>query len=105
MMNSNCNCNWGGCGVSRVMNTLVIVGGVNWGLVGLGMLFGKMDSWNVVAMVLGSMPTLEAIKAEAIRCGFDCCVLERGVSIGTWSIFGGYQDVQYPSYKPETWRV
>lgn len=39
---------------------LVIVGAVNWGLVGLGYLLGGSD-WNVVHMVLGQWMTLEAI--------------------------------------------
>ena len=60
-MNSKCNCHWGGCVWSKTMKVLLIVGGLNWGLVGLGMLLGKADSWNVVYMVLGSMPTLEAV--------------------------------------------
>lgn len=53
--------NWYGCTVSVVSKVLVIVGGVNWGLVGLGILLGKSSSWNVVNMFLGSMPTLEAV--------------------------------------------
>jgi uncharacterized membrane protein YuzA (DUF378 family) len=44
-----------------VAKILMIVGAVNWGLVGLSMLLGSMQSWNVVSMLLGSMPTLEAI--------------------------------------------
>jgi|SRR3989344_5889348 len=56
------SCGGHGCNVSLVVKVLVIVGAVNWGLVGLGVLFGgMMDSWNVVHMVLGSMPTLEAV--------------------------------------------
>ncbi|MEK9181474.1 MAG: DUF378 domain-containing protein [Patescibacteria group bacterium] len=43
------------------IKVLVVIGGLNWGLVGLGMLLGKMDSWNVVHMILGSMATLEAV--------------------------------------------
>lgn len=39
---------------------LVIVGGLNWGLVGLGNLLGA-GSWNVVNMVLGSIPTVENV--------------------------------------------
>jgi len=38
---------------------LLIVGGINWGLVGLGMLMGR--NLNVVNMLLGSWPTVEAI--------------------------------------------
>ena len=33
---------------------LVVVGGLNWGLVGLG-------NWNVVNMILGSMPVVERV--------------------------------------------
>ena len=36
-----------------------MVGGINWGLVGLGMLLG--NDLNVVHMILGSMSTLEAV--------------------------------------------
>ena len=39
---------------------LLIVGGLNWGLVGLGMLFGGMG-WNVVNMILGGWPMVEGI--------------------------------------------
>lgn len=45
--------------LSQVTRILVVVGGVNWGLVGLGMLMGS--DWNVINMILGSVPTLEAI--------------------------------------------
>lgn len=59
-MCKNCNCG-GGCAVSMVAKVLLLVGGVNWGLVGLGMLFGNMADWNVVQMLLGSMPMLEGV--------------------------------------------
>ncbi len=36
---------------------LVIVGALNWGLVGLGAFAGA--NWNVVGMLLGSMPQVE----------------------------------------------
>ena len=35
---------------------LVVIGGVNWGLIGLGWLIGGAD-WNVVHMILGSLGT------------------------------------------------
>ena len=47
------------CVMSKIAMVLVIVGGLNWGLVGVGMLMGS--SWNLVNMLLGSMPTIEAI--------------------------------------------
>ena len=44
---------------SQIAKVLVIIGGINWGLVGLGMLMSK--SWNLVNMIFGTMPTLEGI--------------------------------------------
>lgn len=38
---------------------LVIVGALNWGLVGLGNLMG--GDWNVVSLLLGSWPQVENI--------------------------------------------
>jgi len=39
---------------------LVLVGALNWGLVGLGWLLGGKN-WNVVNLILGGVPTVEAI--------------------------------------------
>lgn len=39
---------------------LLAVGGLNWGLVGLGWLAGSQD-WNVVHMIVGSSMMLEAV--------------------------------------------
>ena|SRR3989344_1791544 len=61
-MCANCNCGGckgGRCTTSWIIKILVIVGGINWGLVGVGMFM--MADWNVVHMLLGSMPTVEAI--------------------------------------------
>lgn len=60
MCHSNCGCGKGGCcSAHKTAKILLIVGGVNWGLVGAGML---MDSnWNVINMIVGTMPTLEGI--------------------------------------------
>ncbi len=67
-----CNCNNGVCAIdgkggchchkcvlAKIANVLVMVGGLNWGLTGVGMLIGT--NLNVVNLLLGSMPTLEAI--------------------------------------------
>jgi len=62
MCDSKCCCgggDWRGCSTSKIGKILLIVGGINWGLVGIGMLMNS--DWNVVYMLLGSMPTLEAI--------------------------------------------
>ncbi len=50
-----------GCTMGIISKVLLIVGGLNWGLVGVSMLMSKMDSWNVVHMLLGSWPMVEAI--------------------------------------------
>ena len=42
-----------------ILFILLLVGGLNWGLVGLGMLLGS--NLNVVNLLLGSWPTVEAI--------------------------------------------
>ena len=59
----NSSCEKGGCKclTAKIAGILVIVGGVNWGLVGLGMLLGSASSWNLVSMLFGSMPMIEAI--------------------------------------------
>ncbi len=43
--------------VELVATLLVVVGAVNWGLVGLGGFMGA--NWNLVNMVLGSWPQVE----------------------------------------------
>jgi uncharacterized membrane protein YuzA (DUF378 family) len=59
MMTCDCvNCK-GGCTCSKIASVLVYIGGINWGLVGVGMLAGS--NWNVVEMLLGSWPVVLAI--------------------------------------------
>lgn len=62
MHDSKCGCGsgcGGGCGIGMVSKVLVVIGGLNWGLVGLGMLMSS--DWNVVHMLVGSWPTVEAV--------------------------------------------
>lgn len=64
-----------GCTIKLVVKILLIVGGLNWGLVGAGMLMGS--DWNVVNMLLGSWPAVEAVVyvivgAAAIADIFGC---------------------------------
>jgi uncharacterized membrane protein YuzA (DUF378 family) len=49
------------CALCWVMCLLVIVGALNWGLVGLAMLFSSGGNWNVVNLLLGAWPMVEAI--------------------------------------------
>lgn len=48
-----------GCVLRKIRKILLIIGGLNWGLVGVGMLFGS--DWNVVHLIFGSWPAVEAI--------------------------------------------
>ena len=54
-------CCKGCCTPAFIGKILLIIGGINWGLIGIGMLMGS--DWNVVKIILGngSLPTLEAI--------------------------------------------
>lgn len=47
------------CGCSKVAKVLLIVGALNWGLIGIGYFFNA--NWNVVNLVLGNWMWLEAI--------------------------------------------
>lgn len=47
------------CTMHKVAVVLLWIGGLNWGLVGLGMLL--KGNWNVVNLIFGGWPTLEAI--------------------------------------------
>ena len=55
---------------------LLIVGGLNWGLVGLGGFLG--GNWNVVSMVLGSWPQVEWLVYVLV-----------GLS-GVWALYNWY---------------
>lgn len=48
------------CPIGKVACLLVVVGAINWGLVGLGWLAGGAD-WNVVHMLLGQWMKVEAV--------------------------------------------
>lgn len=47
------------CAAAVIAYALIIIGALNWGLIGLGLLLGKGD-WNVVRLILGSS-TAEAV--------------------------------------------
>ena len=49
----------GGCVCSKISFVLVLVGALNWGLVGLGGFFS--GDWNVVHLILGSVAWLESL--------------------------------------------
>ena len=47
------------CVPAKIAGILTIIGGINWGLVGIGMFMGS--SWNLVNMIFGTMPKVEAL--------------------------------------------
>lgn len=49
----------GKCPMDKIVLILVLIGGINWGLVGLGGFLGK--NLNVVNLLLGGVPTLEYV--------------------------------------------
>lgn len=46
--------------LAQIARILVVIGGINWGLIGLSMLMGG-SNWNLVNLIFGSVPVLEAI--------------------------------------------
>jgi len=46
-------------GMHMIAFILVIIGGLNWGLIGLGGL--GMGDWDVIHMILGGIPTVESL--------------------------------------------
>jgi uncharacterized membrane protein YuzA (DUF378 family) len=77
---AGCGCGCGGrrCLSSRIAGALLIIGGLNWGLVGLGMLLlNNAGDWNVLHIILGPVPGVEAIVyllvgASALLWVFGC---------------------------------
>ncbi len=59
MCDSKCGDCKGCCAPASIGKILLIIGGANWGLVGVGMLMSS--NWNVVNLLLGSWPVVEAI--------------------------------------------
>ena len=54
-------CGSKGCGGSKAAWWLLIIGGLNWGIDGLGYFLGKGWDWNVVHMILGQWMWLEGL--------------------------------------------
>lgn len=49
------------CSAKCVAKLLLVVGGLNWGLIGASALFADYANWNVVNLLLGSWPMVEAV--------------------------------------------
>jgi len=72
-------CKKGGCTSALVAKSLVVIGGVNWGLVGLGMFLGS-SNLNVVNLILGDLPVVEAV--VYVLVGIAALVLAFGCKCG-----------------------
>ncbi len=71
-----------GCGTHKIAKTLAIIGGLNWGLVGIGGFLGT--NLNIVNLLLGSMPTIEWI--VYILVGIAAVILLVGCKCKTCSV-------------------
>ncbi len=49
------------CGPNCIFKVLLAIGGLNWGLVGVQMLLDNGTNLNVVNLLLGNWPVVEAI--------------------------------------------
>ncbi len=78
-MNQN-YCKSGSCVPYWIAKVLLVVGGLNWGLVGLGTLLGG-SGWNVVNMLLGGVPVLESV--VYLLVGVSAVVVAFGCRCGT----------------------
>ena len=69
--------------VKKLAWWLMVIGGINWGLVGLGGFAG--GNWNVVNMLLGSWPMVEWLVYVLV-----------GVATA-WTAFAGCKDCKAPA--------
>ena len=63
--------------LNKVAWILVVVGALNWGLVGLGDFAGA--DWNVLNMLLSSMPQLESIVYVLVGASGAWLLAKKGV--------------------------
>ena len=68
------------CTPSSIAYWLVVIGAVNWGLVGVAGLLGD-GNWNVVDLLLGSWPVVENI--VYVLVGLSAIVLVKGCRCGS----------------------
>lgn len=86
-----------GCGIHKLTWVLVIVGAINWGLVGLGGFFGS--EWNVVDLLLGRWMVVENIVyllvgISGVMLIFGCKCKACSVSKGDMSMSGNQNNNQ-----------
>lgn len=62
--------------MKKIAWILVIIGALNWGLVGLGLLLGGAN-WNIVSLVLGGIPVLESVVYILVGVSAIICLFEK----------------------------
>ncbi|MDE2021061.1 MAG: DUF378 domain-containing protein [Patescibacteria group bacterium] len=73
--------------LNMIAYVLVIIGGLNWGLEGLGMWLG--GNWNVVNLIFGSMPWLEALVYVLVGLSAIWLLVKKGMGGSASSMGGG----------------
>ena len=70
-------CKSKGCSAWIIAKILLIIGGLNWGLYGVGLFFDS--NWNLVYLLLGKLPIIESVvyiivglSAIAVIFGCSC---------------------------------
>ncbi len=71
------------CMLHKLAWLLLLVGGLNWGLIGLGGFMGVGEGWNVVKMILGSWEMVEW--AVYVLVGISAVMLVIGCKCKTCS--------------------
>ena len=87
------NCGEGKCGgcagkkclPAKIAKILLLIGGLNWGLVGIGAFLGK--NWNIVNQILGGVPRIEWI--VYILVGISAIVAVIGCKCKSCTVAGG----------------
>lgn len=79
-------------GLHTLSFILVIIGGLNWGLVGLAGLMSPGSDWNVVHMIFGAWPMVEGLVYLLVGIGAlvlvathrrDCRACDSGSPVAT----------------------
>lgn len=53
------NCGGKKCTPAKIAYVFLLIGGINWGLIGLGAFLSK--NWNIINLILGRVPRIEWI--------------------------------------------
>jgi len=62
----------------KYQNILVLIGGVNWGLIGIGLLVGaEFNDFNVVNLIVGTWPAVEAVIYLIVGIAAVCMIVKK----------------------------